>query len=50
METGDTLMVEDLPFPEGVTPVFKKAFKVLEISQAKAERGDEAEEAVEADA
>ena len=37
MENGTALMVDDLPMPEGVKPVYKKAFKVLEVFAAKLE-------------
>jgi len=37
MENGTSMMVDDLPMPVGVKPVYKKAFKVLEVLAAKIE-------------
>ncbi len=37
MENGTSMMVDDLPMPTGVKPVYKKAFKVLEVFAAKVE-------------
>ncbi len=53
MQIGDAVMVQDLTFPAGVTPIYKKAYKVLDIVQPKGEleeEGEEGEEAVEAEA
>lgn len=36
-ENGFVMGIENLPLPEGVTPVFKKAFKILEIIAPKIE-------------
>ena len=44
LQIGDTVMVGDIIFPEGVTPVYKKKFKVLDILVPK---GGGDEEAVE---
>ncbi|HAN32181.1 MAG TPA: 50S ribosomal protein L25, partial [Myxococcales bacterium] len=34
-EIGDMIGVDDLPFPEGVRPIYRKAFKVFEIKAAR---------------
>jgi large subunit ribosomal protein L25 len=31
MENGDQRMIDALPYPEGVRPLFRKAYKVLEV-------------------
>ena len=36
-ENGTVMMIEQLPLPEGVTPVFKKSFKIFEIIAVKVE-------------
>lgn len=36
-ENGFAMGIEQLPLPEGVTPVYKRAFKILEIFAPKAE-------------
>ena len=41
---GDIIGVDDLPFPEGVRPIYRKAFKVFEIKAARVAKGDEEEE------
>lgn len=37
MENGTLMTIETLPLPAGVTPVFKKSFKILEIIAPKTE-------------
>ena len=37
LDIGDSLGVEDLKFPEGVKPIYKKAYKILEVMQPKGE-------------
>lgn len=47
---GDIVGVEDLPFPEGVKPVYRKAFKIFEIKAARAaKKTDEEAEAASAE-
>ena len=41
-ENGYVMSVEQLPLPEGVTPVFKKSFKILELFAPKVEEKEEA--------
>ncbi len=42
---GDIVGVEDLPFPEGVRPVYRKAFKIFEIKAPRVEKVEEVEAA-----
>lgn len=41
LENGFVMMIEQLPLPEGVTPVFKKTFKILELFAPKIEEKEE---------
>jgi len=43
-ERGDIVGVEDLPFPDGVKPVYRKAFKIFEIKAPRAELEETEEE------
>ncbi len=44
---GTTLPVEDLPFPNGVVPVFRRSYKVLRVTMPKLEVEVAEEEAAE---
>ncbi|MCO4762210.1 MAG: 50S ribosomal protein L25 [Myxococcales bacterium] len=40
-QNGDMVGVEELPFPEGVRPIYRKAFKIFEIKAAREAREED---------
>jgi len=42
-QRGDLINVDDLPFPEGVRPVYRKAFKIFEIKAPRVAREEDEE-------
>ena len=46
-EGGEGMTIEEVTFPEGVKPVYRKAYRLFEVSRPKAEEDEEEEESAE---